>query len=81
MAQSLARCSMGKQVRAKAGSLWPVSGIYTCDKCHTRHTGRVGVITPRCPTLRGDHRACNCAYFVLSEDDGGQDAGVAHTRC
>ena len=53
-------------VRAKAGLPWPVTGTYTCDKCHAHQTGETGVIAARCTALRaGKMERCNCAYFVL----------------
>lgn len=63
---------MGKRIRAKAGLPWPATGTFVCDKCHALHTGNMGVIAPRCLAPRGDLRACNCAYFALSEEDHGQ---------
>jgi hypothetical protein len=55
-----------KDVRAKAGLPWPVSGTYRCDKCHDRQTRQAGAIATRCAVLRGEpQRPCNCAYFVL----------------
>ncbi len=55
-----------KDVRAKAGLPWPVSGTYRCDKCHDRQTRQAGMVATRCAVLRGDpQRPCNCAYFVL----------------
>ncbi len=62
---------MVKSVRAKAGLPWPVSGIYTCDKCHTRQAGQAATIATRCTALRGVHQQpCNCAYFVLIDHPG-----------
>ena len=53
-------------VRAKAGLPWPVTGTYTCDKCHGNQTGEAGVIAARCTALLADKmKPCNCAYFVL----------------
>ena len=55
-----------KDVRAKAGLPWPVSGTYRCDKCHDRQPQQAGAIAVRCAVLRGEpKRPCNCAYFVL----------------
>lgn len=57
-----------KPVRAKAGLPWPVSGVYVCDKCHTRRPGQAGAIATRCAVASGLHqRRCNGAYFVLLE--------------
>lgn len=59
---------MSKPVRAKAGLPWPVTGVYRCDKCHTRREGQAGVVATRCAVLLGVHqRQCNSAYFVLIE--------------
>ncbi len=68
---------MGDRVRAKAGLPWPVSGTYTCDKCHTEHIGRAGTVTPRCAANRGDGQPCNCAYFVLRANDSGGEEYAA----
>jgi hypothetical protein len=59
---------MSKHVRAKAGLPWPVTGIYSCDKCHTQHVGRAETIATRCAVLRGARQQpCNGAYYVLIE--------------
>ena len=59
---------MPSSVRAKAGLPWPVTGMYTCDKCHSNQLVKAGVIVARCTALRADKTGpCNCAYFVLVE--------------
>ena len=63
--------SRSKSVRAKAGLPWPESGIYVCDKCHTKQAGQTGMIATRCAVPRGVHQQpCNCAYFVLVDQLG-----------
>jgi len=59
---------MLKPVRAKAGLPWPVTGVYRCDKCHTRTEGQAGTLAARCTAPRGvSQRPCHGAYFVLIE--------------
>jgi hypothetical protein len=59
---------MLSRVRAKAGLPWPVTGVYSCDKCHSNRFGEAGVIVARCTVRRVDRTGpCNCAYFALVE--------------
>lgn len=61
-----------KDVRAKAGLPWPVSGTYRCDKCHNSQAAQAGDVAARCVVVHGKHqRPCNCAYFVLVTDAAG----------
>ncbi len=64
-------------VRAKAGLPWPVTGMYICDKCHSRQVGEAGTIATRCTVSFGtQNQPCNCAYFVLAETPDSRQQGV-----